>query len=231
MTCFTHPFQWLIAIPVKLNATYTFAWPKNIVLRCTKENNLENVVYFRTITHNLHACMITKSAHKLSHCKTEDHCLNILTGKESLFHHFDSKSKKWSSTEADKEAGQNNVLSQLNYGNCLLEYWGMYWFTCYLEGINHCHFLHLDTEKIVTCTLQQVPNEETHHISAWFMTSPIHLMSGVTGKVHLWNSPPSSPQFRLGLIRLHTTCSWPWNITLSNCTTRRARSCVNAVNE
>jgi len=82
-----------------------------IVLHCTKENNLKNVVYFTTITQNLYACMITKGAHKLSHCKPEVYCLNIVTGLESLFHHFDLKSKKWS-TEADKEAGQNKVLSQ-----------------------------------------------------------------------------------------------------------------------
>ena len=89
---------------------------------------------------------------------------------------------------------------------------GTYWLTCCLEGVNHCHFSNLDTEKIVTCTSQQVPNEETHHLSTWLMTLPIHLMLGVTGKVQLWSSPPTSPQFRLGLIKLHT-CSWPWIVT------------------
>ena len=149
--------------------------------------------------------------------------------KESLFHHSDSKSKKWS-TEADKEADQNKVLSQQNYGNRLLVHRGTYWLTCCLEGINHCHFLNFDTEKIVTCTSQQAPNEETYHLSAWLMTSPIHLMLGVTGKVQLWSSPPSSSQFRLGLITLHTTCSWSWNVTWCNRTTR-TENCVYAVTE
>jgi hypothetical protein len=42
----------------------------------------------------------------------------------------------------------------------------VFWCTEGHTGINHRHFLNLDTEKIVTCTLQQVPNEETHHLSA-----------------------------------------------------------------
>jgi hypothetical protein len=82
-----------------------------VVLHCTKENNLKNVVYFTTITQNLYACIITKEVHNLSHCKPEVYYLNIMTGEESLFHHSDSKSKKCS-TVANKEAGQNKVLSQ-----------------------------------------------------------------------------------------------------------------------
>jgi len=74
---------------------YIYCMASNIVvLHCTKENNLKSVVYFITITHNLYACMIAQGAHKLTHCKPEVHGLNIMTGKESLFHHFDSKSKK-----------------------------------------------------------------------------------------------------------------------------------------